>query len=47
MIDEQCKFDARNRAPKAGALGQPRGMGWRWGEGGFRMRCCIPMANLC
>ena len=28
-IDDQSKFDARNRALKAGALGQPRGMGWR------------------
>ena len=31
-IDNQCKFDAWSRALKAGALGQPRGMGWggRW-----------------
>ena len=31
-IDHQSKFDAWNRAWKAGALGQPRGMGWggRW-----------------
>ena len=36
-IDDQSKFDARSRALKAGALGQPRGMGWggRW-EGGSR-----------
>ena len=27
--DDQCKFHARSRALKAGALGQPRGMGWR------------------
>ena len=27
-IDHQPKFDARNWALKAGALGQPRGMGW-------------------
>ena len=26
--DDQSKFDAGNRAPKASALGQPRGMGW-------------------
>ena len=26
-IDGQCKFDARSRALKASALGQPRGMG--------------------
>ena len=31
--DNQCRFDAWSRAPKAGALGQPRGIGW----GGFRM----------
>ena len=31
-IDDQCKFYARSRAPKAGARGQPRGMGdgGRW-----------------
>ena len=27
-IDDQCKFDAWSRAPKAGALEQPRRMGW-------------------
>ena len=27
-IDDQCKFDARSRVPKAGALGYPRGMWW-------------------
>ena len=27
-IDDQSKFDAWNRALKAGAPGQPRGMGW-------------------
>ena len=27
-IDDQRKFDAWGRAFKAGALGQPRGMGW-------------------
>lgn len=31
-IDNQCKPDALGRTPKAGALGQPRGVGWgrRW-----------------
>ena len=46
-IDVQCKFDAWSRAPKAGVLGQPRGIGWRrkqkevsgWGD------TCIPVAN--
>ena len=36
-INDQCKFNARSRAPKAGDLAQPRGMD---GEGfgrGFRM----------
>ena len=35
-IDHQTKFDAWNRALKAGALGQSRGMGWgvEW-EGGL------------
>ena len=35
-IDDQSEFDALNRAFKASALGQPRGMGWgeRW-EGGL------------
>ena len=27
-IDDQCEFDAWSRAPKASALGQPRGLGW-------------------
>ena len=27
--DHQSKFNARNGALKDGALGQPRGMGWR------------------
>ena len=29
-----CKFDARSRAPKDNALGQPKGTGWgaRWEE---------------
>ena len=31
-IHDQCKFDVWSRAPKVGALGQPRGIGWggRW-----------------
>ena len=31
-IDDQSKYNASNRALKAGALGKPRGMGWggRW-----------------
>ena len=32
-IDEQSKFNARNRALEAGALEQPRGMGWAGGGG--------------
>ena len=34
-IDHQSRFDVQNRALKAGALGQPSGMGWRgrWKEG--------------
>ena len=35
-LDHQSKVDAWNRAPKAGALGQPRGTGqggrWEWGS---------------
>ena len=36
-IDDQGKFDARSRALKADALGQPREMGWegRWGASGW------------
>ena len=48
-IDDQSKFNAGNRVLKAGALGQPRGMGWgkRWG-GGFGMGdTCTPMADSC
>ena len=33
-IDGQCKFDARSRALKASALGQPRGLGWGVQDGG-------------
>ena len=48
-VDDQCKFTAWSRAPKAGALGQPRAMGWRerW-EGGFRIGdTCTPVADSC
>ena len=48
-IDDQSKFDARDRALKAGALGQLRGRGWggRW-EGGFGMGdTCTPVADSC
>ena len=34
-IDDQCKFNARSRALKASALGQPEGWG---GEGGKRIQ---------
>ena len=38
-IDAQCKFNPWSRAPKASALGQPRGMGWerRTDRGVIRM----------
>jgi len=32
QIDEQFRFDERSRAHKAGALGEPRAIGW--GRGG-------------
>ena len=38
ITDDQFKFDAWSRALKAGALGQPRGMGWegKWeGDSGL------------
>ena len=47
--DDQCKFKAWSRAPKAGVLEQPRGMGWeeRW-EGYSRQGVtCIPVADSC
>ena len=42
-IDDQSNFNALNRALKAGALGQP------WGVGGdFRIGdTCTPMADSC
>ena len=48
-IDNQCKFDAWSRAVKAGALGQPRGMGWggrREGHSGWG-DTYAPMADSC
>ena len=47
-IYDQSKFDAGNRALKASALGQPRGMGLGGkGEGvlGWRGNTCIPTAD--
>ena len=50
-IDGQCKFGTLSRAPKAGALGQPRGIGWggRWeeGSGWGGEDTCIPVADSC
>ena len=50
-IDGQCKFGTLSRAPKAGALGQPRGIGWggRWEEvsGWGGEDTCIPVADSC
>ena len=45
-IHDQCKFDAWKRAPKASALGQPKGIGWgrRVQDGG---NTCIPVADSC
>ena len=48
-IDDQYKFDAWNRAPKASALGQPSGMGCgnRWaGDSGWE-NTCVPIADSC
>ena len=46
-IDDQCNFDARSRALKAGTLDNPK----EWGEeGGGRSGCgdtCTPVAELC
>ena len=30
--DDHCEFDAWSKAHKAGALGQPREIGWGWGR---------------
>ena len=48
-IDDQCKFNAWSRAPKAGALGQPIGMGWggRWERVSGWWDTCAPMADSC
>ena len=48
-IDDQSKFNAWNRAPKAGALGQLRGIGWEgmWEGGSGWGDTCIPVANSC
>ena len=44
-IDDQSKIDAWSRALKAGALGQPRGIGWGWGSG--HGDTCTPKADSC
>ena len=41
-VDEQFKIDVLNRALKAGALGQPRGMGW-----GERLEGDLEPGNTC
>ena len=48
-IDNQCEFDARSRAPKAGFLGQPKGIGCggRWEGDSGRGVTRIRMANSC
>ena len=48
-IDDQSKFDAWNRALRAGALGQPRRMGWggRWEGGSGQRDTCTPMVDSC
>ena len=49
-IHDQCKFDAW-KAPKASALGQPKGIEWggRWEEssGWGELMTCIPVAYSC
>ena len=47
--DDQCKFDAWSRAPKASALGQFRVIGWgeRWEEGSGWGDTCLPVAYSC
>ena len=44
-IDDQSKLDAWNRALKAGALGQPRGMGWGGRQEGDSGRGTMYMAK--
>ena len=48
-IDDHCKFDACSMAIKAGALEQPRGMGWggRWDGVWDVGDTCTPLADLC
>ena len=47
-IDHQSRFDAWDRALRAGALGWPWGMGWGRGWRGLRMgNTCTPMADSC
>ena len=48
-IDDQCKFNSGSRAPRAGALGQPRGMGWegRWERGSGMGDTCAPEGDSC
>ena len=48
-IDDQSKFNALKRALKAGALGQPRGMGWggRWEQGSGQGNTCTSVADSC
>ena len=40
-IDGQCKFDAWSRAPKASALGLPRGIEEGGGGGGEGTHVCL------
>ena len=44
--DYQSKFDAWNRALKAGALGQPRGMGWGRREEGTHVHLWLIHLNV-
>ena len=48
-IEDQSKFDSWNRALKAGALGQPRGMGWgeKLEEGSGQGDTSTHMADSC
>ena len=47
--DDQSKLHAWNRALKAGALGQPRGVGWggMWEGSLHGGDTCTPMADSC
>ena len=48
IISHQSKFDAWNRALKAGALRQPRGMGGEEsGRGVQNEETRVPVANSC